>query len=96
MIWKPPISTGTDLAALFFRWLIDQDLKFGVAAGIPGIGGTIAVENRLFAENEFADFVASLTKVWSSIWNTQQHPTNRCRELYLVSIVTKCLSNTHD
>lgn len=37
------------------RCVAEEDLNIGVAAGIPWIDGTIAVESLIIAEGEFAN-----------------------------------------
>lgn len=60
---------------------MDEDLNFGAGAGIGGSGGKIAVESRLTAQTDFANFVASLK---NSSRNTKEKQKDRRRELYLV------------
>lgn len=96
MIWMVLTSTGSNFVASFYSYFVDKDLSFRVAAGILGIAGAIAVENRVIAENELDNLVASLAKVWGNRWNTEKQSKDRCRELYLVSTLTECLSNALD
>lgn len=50
-------STGSNFIASLFRYAVDEDFNFSVAAGVPVIGGMIIVESRLIAKGDFANLV---------------------------------------